>query len=119
VLNRVNTAQLSDDSPLAIDISPDSFLPSSIDEEKLLSEFEVLVARYFILLSVILMLNLCRILVQSMDQFKDQQSLVTWHILSAYSKEMSCKFEVICSYLIHMLIVMLYVLIKLKCISTS
>jgi len=100
LMNRVNTTQLSDDRPSSIDISPDNFLPSSVDAEKLLSEFEVLVARYcmVILLSVTLILNinLCRILVQSMDQFKDQQSLVTWHIPSAYSKEMSCKSEVVC-----------------------
>jgi len=45
------------------------FLPKTTDVEKLLREFAVLVARYVILLPIILMLNLCRILVQSMDQF--------------------------------------------------
>jgi len=99
VLNRVNTAELSDDCPSSIDILPDNFLPGPVDVEKLLSEFEILVARYVI---VILQLNfkaitlhLCRILVQSIDQFKDQQSLVTWHIPSTVSKEMSCKSEVV------------------------
>ena len=36
---------------------------------------------------------------QSMEQFKDQQSLVTWHIPSAFSKEMACKSEVVCIFI--------------------
>lgn len=38
---------------------------------------------------------LSRILIQSMEQFNDQQSMVTWHIPSEFSKEMSCKSEVV------------------------
>ena len=46
VLDRINVAGLSDDLPSSIDISPEKILPSADDVEKLLGDFEVLVARY-------------------------------------------------------------------------
>jgi len=46
VLNRIDISGLSDNRPSSIDISPDKILPNHVDIEKLLSEFEVLVARY-------------------------------------------------------------------------
>jgi len=67
------------------------FLSSPVDAEQLFSEFEVFVARYVILLSVIL---LSRILVQSMNQFKDQQFGDMAHPQCIF-KEMSCKSEVV------------------------
>ena len=46
VLDRINIANLSDDLPSSIEISPEKILPSADDVKKLLDEFEVLVARY-------------------------------------------------------------------------
>ena len=57
----VNIAGLLDDHPSSIDISPDN-LPSTVDAEKLLSEFGIL---------LFTILNLWRILVQNMGISKD------------------------------------------------
>ena len=52
VLDRIDIDGLSDDHPSSIDISLDKILPSADDLEKLLGEFEVLVARYFCIVCV-------------------------------------------------------------------
>ncbi|XP_065912205.1 uncharacterized protein [Dysidea avara] len=78
VKNRVDISSLSD-TPSSNMISPDKILPSAMDFQALIKDFQVLVSR---------------MLVQHMERFREEKHCVEWHIPSRYSKEMSAESEV-------------------------
>jgi len=96
-LNRINISGLSDSRPSPTTISPDKILPDNSERQRLLGDFETLIARYLFLHCTLrlIMFSTLRVLVQNMEEFKTQQHEVQWHIKSDYCMEMASKSKVV------------------------
>ena len=94
ILDRVSISGLSDE-PAATELSPTTILPCLNDLNDLLGDFEALISRYvFFALLLTYVLNeikISRVLVEHMEEYKNEFSNVTWHIPSAHTAEMSSK----------------------------
>ena len=102
--DRVDFSTLSDVAPAPQMPDSSTFLPSEEDISRLKDELTVLISRYvniiigrigastFIQYDILLY----RILVQHMEEFKDQKKSIVIHIPSKYSVEMTSKSEVVC-----------------------
>ena len=97
-LNRIDISGLSDSHPSPTIIPLDKILPDNSERQKLLGDFEVLIARciFLVLYYYYVFIN-NRVLVQNMEEFKAQKHAVQWHIKSDYCTEMASKSKVVCA----------------------
>lgn len=97
--DRIDISKYSD-KPQAATVSPESVLPNVTDLSEILKDFEILISRYtfnqVLLIKLYFILQLYRIIVQQMAQYKHQNDIVVWHISSEFSTEMSKKSKVVC-----------------------
>ena len=106
--NCIDISEMSDNCPSSIDISPDKILPSQLDIEIMTGEYEIFISRYaYSMVMQCLLKIVIRILTRYMPEFYDDIDKVISHIPFSFSKEMSCKSEVV-STLSHILCFVIY-----------